>query len=297
MLKSEDADDVNSLVSSQSTKTRFWKTGWAKILRGANVHPKKLNSQCCDLAALWKRVEAKHYFVTKPSEEDGWRGITPQCRKYTLSREPSRKNLCRKSRRDKNWTSHWSSCRTDRRNSWTRNCSSIKTRPFNDVLGADIQREEWLRERSACTECQAHRPQCWITLRRSKLERHWILWCYQYSIQGTRSEPCHSFCKTIVFYERNHSSVWKDGENHSHLSYVCRKNPFDSHLKNVDKNWKRHFDQDERQNDAAAHWDSIVPVLLKAFADKGAHELSQQEWTQHIHQGSNKVRFEYCENS
>ena len=58
----------------------------------------------------------------------------------------------------------------------------------------------------------------------------------------------------------------------------------------------RHFDQDDRQTDAAV-WDSIRPVLLKAITDKGAHELSQQEWTQHIHQGSNKVRFEYCENS
>ena len=39
----------------------------------------------------------------------------------------------------------------------------------------------------------------------------------------------------------------------------------------------RHFDQDERQTDAVVHWDSIRPVLLRAFADKGAHEFSKQE--------------------
>ena len=40
----------------------------------------------------------------------------------------------------------------------------------------------------------------------------------------------------------------------------------------------RHFDQDERQTDAVVHWDSIRPVLLRALADKGAHEFSVQEW-------------------
>ena len=48
----------------------------------------------------------------------------------------------------------------------------------------------------------------------------------------------------------------------------------------------RHFDQDERQTDAAVHWDSIRPVLLKAFADMGASEFSEQAWIQHIHKGS-----------
>ena len=37
----------------------------------------------------------------------------------------------------------------------------------------------------------------------------------------------------------------------------------------------RHFDQDERQTDAAVHWDSIGPVLLNAFADMGASEFSE----------------------
>ena len=45
---------------------------------------------------------------------------------------------------------------------------------------------------------------------------------------------------------------------------------------------ERHFDQDERQTDAAVHWDSMRPVLLKALADKGAHEFSEQQWISSI---------------
>ena len=54
----------------------------------------------------------------------------------------------------------------------------------------------------------------------------------------------------------------------------------------------RHFNQDVRQTDASVHWDSIRPVLLKVFADKGASEISEQEFIQHILHGSSKVRFE-----
>ena len=36
----------------------------------------------------------------------------------------------------------------------------------------------------------------------------------------------------------------------------------------------RHYDQDERQSDAALHWDTIRPVLLKAFAKHGARDFS-----------------------
>ena len=38
----------------------------------------------------------------------------------------------------------------------------------------------------------------------------------------------------------------------------------------------RHYDQDEGQPDAALHWDTIRPVLLKAFAKHGARHFSRQ---------------------
>ena len=59
----------------------------------------------------------------------------------------------------------------------------------------------------------------------------------------------------------------------------------------------RHGDQDERDNDGAVHWDTMFPKLLKAFGHMGAREFSHKGWLQHIHRGSNKMRFEYCESS
>ena len=59
----------------------------------------------------------------------------------------------------------------------------------------------------------------------------------------------------------------------------------------------RRYDQDERQPDAAIHWDAIKLVLMKAFAKQGARDFSDEDWLRHIHQGSSKTRFEYCEDS
>ena len=55
--------------------------------------------------------------------------------------------------------------------------------------------------------------------------------------------------------------------------------------------------QDERQLDAALHWDTIGPVLLKAFAKTWAQDFSEKHWLRLIHQGGSKTRFEYCQDS
>ena len=44
------------------------------------------------------------------------------------------------------------------------------------------------------------------------------------------------------------------------------------------------------------HWDTIRPVLLKAFAKQGAH-FSEKYWIRFVHQGSSKTRVEYSKNS
>ena len=54
-------------------------------------------------------------------------------------------------------------------------------------------------------------------------------------------------------------------------------------------------DQEERQSDAAVHWDTMRPELLRAFADRWAQGFSEKDWLRHTHQGSNKTRFEYRE--
>ena len=56
-------------------------------------------------------------------------------------------------------------------------------------------------------------------------------------------------------------------------------------------------DQDERETDGAVNWDSMVPQLLKAFQKSGERKFSDTHWLQHIYEGSNKMRFQYCTNS
>ena len=55
-----------------------------------------------------------------------------------------------------------------------------------------------------------------------------------------------------------------------------------------------HYDQDERQTDGSRHWDTIRPVLLKAFAQERARDFDEGCWLHLIHEGSNKKRLEYC---
>ena len=59
----------------------------------------------------------------------------------------------------------------------------------------------------------------------------------------------------------------------------------------------RHYDQDERQPDAALHWDATRAALLKAFAKHRARYFSDQQWLRLVDEGSSTSRFEYCEDS
>ena len=45
------------------------------------------------------------------------------------------------------------------------------------------------------------------------------------------------------------------------------------------------------------YWDTTRPILLKAFANRGAQDFSEKYWLRLIHEGSSKTRFEYCEDS
>ena len=58
----------------------------------------------------------------------------------------------------------------------------------------------------------------------------------------------------------------------------------------------RHYDQDERQSDAALHWDTMRQVLLKAFAKHGAQNFSEKHWFR-LCEGSRKTRVECCEDA
>ena len=59
----------------------------------------------------------------------------------------------------------------------------------------------------------------------------------------------------------------------------------------------RHYDQDEREIDGAVHLDSVGPKLRKALQKSGDRKFSDTDWLEHIYEGSNKMRFQYCMNS
>ena len=50
----------------------------------------------------------------------------------------------------------------------------------------------------------------------------------------------------------------------------------------------RHYDQDERQRDGWRHEDSMKPVLMKAFAQKGARYFDDGCWLRLIRDGRAK---------
>ena len=59
----------------------------------------------------------------------------------------------------------------------------------------------------------------------------------------------------------------------------------------------RRFNQDERETEGAVHWNAVVPSLRKAIQKSGWRKFSDTDWLQHIYEGSNKMRFQYCINS
>ena len=58
----------------------------------------------------------------------------------------------------------------------------------------------------------------------------------------------------------------------------------------------RNRDQDESNDDGAVDWDTMIPNLLRAFGDRRARYFSHKDWLRKHSYGSNKTRFEYCEN-
>ena len=46
------------------------------------------------------------------------------------------------------------------------------------------------------------------------------------------------------------------------------------------------FDQYKRQRDGSRHWDAMEPILMKAFAHKGARDFEDGCWLRLIHEGN-----------
>ena len=59
----------------------------------------------------------------------------------------------------------------------------------------------------------------------------------------------------------------------------------------------RHRDQDEREEDGGAHWDTILPTLKKKFQNQLEDEGKSMNWVEHFYRGNHKTRFEICKNA
>ena len=56
----------------------------------------------------------------------------------------------------------------------------------------------------------------------------------------------------------------------------------------------RHCDQEESQTDGSRRWDTIRPRFVRAFAREEARDFDDGYWLMLFHEGSNKMRIEYC---
>ena len=112
-------------------------------------------------------------------------------------------------------------------------------------------------------------------------------------IEETRAERVRNLSDPVC-YERSIIPVkerkWK---KYSCLSIVQRNNALNKFVMILVRN----YDQDERDTDGAVHWNTISSKLMREFGSTGARGFSEKDWLRHIYEGSNKTRFEYCENS
>ena len=105
-----------------------------------------------------------------------------------------------------------------------------------------------------------------------------------------------AFCQpSVLVHPQNHSYDRKEVESHpANPSYG---GALPTAVSKMVTRLARHYDQDERKPDAALHWDTIRPLLPKAFAKQVARDFSEKHWLRLVHQGSSKTRFENCEDS
>ena len=103
-------------------------------------------------------------------------------------------------------------------------------------------------------------------------------------VKHTERPVCFTI-RTILSQKRN----WKITPNYTGYS----ERSLSSSISKMVLKLIRYFDQDERQTDGVVHWVTIKPVLEKGFRNHDAENFLETQWIEHIHKGSNKVRFEY----
>ena len=168
---------------------------------------------------------------------------------HTSSRKFRSQNQCNHLRTNHNWTSSSSSYFTISWHPWNWNSDSIHDNAKSDLLGADIPREEPLRE--------------WLTSQRSKRQSHefWNIFGKTYCKRKRTL-----FCRDGAIPHRGNScdAVWNSDESSVQLfrrrySFWRQEVEWPSCLEtfwihSFEAEVVRHNDQDERETDGAVHW-------------------------------------------
>ena len=215
---------------------------------------------------------------------------------HTFRSKPTIQSKCSNSWRNNYCTSHWSSNRENSWHLWTWGCNSIITW-FKDGPPVFWYPEErvgsWMNYTFPMPNSDPVRNYS-LNIRKQKEAN--FAW-HNRRLASRRlvrtpsallpaKRPCSQ--RTNPATERKWKVIHSNSSHGGALSTAVSK---------MVTRLVRHYDQDERQPDAAIVWDAMKPVLLKAFAKQEARDFSDTEWLGLIHQGSSKTRFEYCEDS
>ena len=107
-------------------------------------------------------------------------------------------------------------------------------------------------------------------------------------------------CKTVADVDDDTKQEILVGERKRNDIPACRSFYGESPSAEISKlvmRLVRHYDQDQGETHGAVHWKSMGPKLRNAFLKYGSRGFSDQDWVQHIYEGSSNMRFQYCVNS
>ena len=102
----------------------------------------------------------------------------------------------------------------------------------------------------------------------------------QSTIEDTHAKQCEIQTNPLYNYSEEVIPVeerkWNDIPANKHF----RGNTFEAEVSKLVMRLVRRYDQDERETDGAAHWNSMGPKLRKAFQKAGGRKFLDSDWLQ-----------------
>ena len=201
---------------------------------------------------------------------------------HAFASKPTIQSICSNSWGNNCWTSHWSSHRKSSWQLWTWNRSSISTWSNTDIFCSVFAS---LRGRIAYPKCQIYSHQrgighstCKTQMKANLAWRSRRLASRKLDADSISVSSCPVYLytkRTILTTERK----WKLIPANS----TYGEDLFQQRSPKWSQRLVRHYDLEDRHCDAAVHWNTTRPKLLKAFA----RDFSEKDWLRLIHEGSN----------